>query len=40
MTNAKRWWWRDDAHPDLLASHGNKYGAIARVLYTQDGCVG
>ncbi|HEV8361046.1 MAG TPA: DUF1326 domain-containing protein [Candidatus Thermoplasmatota archaeon] len=40
MTNAKRWWWRDDAHEALLASHQNKYGAVARVKFTQDGCVG
>ncbi|MDH3461321.1 MAG: DUF1326 domain-containing protein [Burkholderiaceae bacterium] len=38
MTNAKRWWWRDDAH--LLASYANKYGALAKVRFTQDGCVG
>lgn len=37
MTNAKRWWWRDD---ELLATYADKYGAIARVEYTQDGCVG
>jgi hypothetical protein len=37
MTNAKRWWWRDD---DLLASYANKYGAVAEVRFTQDGCVG
>ena len=37
MTNAKRWWWRDD---DLLASYADKYGAVATVRFTQDGCVG
>lgn len=37
MTNAKRWWTRDDK---LLASYANKYGAIARVKFTQQGCVG
>ncbi len=37
MTNSKRWWWRDD---DLLASYRNKYGAVAKVKFTQDGCVG
>jgi hypothetical protein len=37
MTNAKRWWWRDG---ELLASYANKYGAIARVRFTEDGCVG
>jgi hypothetical protein len=36
MTNAKRWWWRDE---ELLASYANKYGAIARVRFTQDGCM-
>lgn len=37
MTNTKLWWWRDEP---LLARYANKYGAIARVKYTQDGCVG
>lgn len=37
MTNARRWWWRDD---DLLASYADKYGAVAAVRFTQDGCVG
>ncbi|MFZ5792543.1 MAG: DUF1326 domain-containing protein [Pseudomonadota bacterium] len=37
MTNAKRWWWRDD---ELLASYANKYGAVARVRFTEEGCVG
>lgn len=37
MTNAKRWWWRDR---DLLASYENRYGAVARVRFTQEGCVG
>jgi len=36
MTNAKRWRWRDGA---LLATYENKYGALARVKFTQDGCV-
>jgi hypothetical protein len=36
MTNTKRWWWRDD---ELLASYANKYGAIARVKFTEEGCV-
>lgn len=36
MTNAKRWWWRDD---ELLASYANKYGAISKVRFTQEGCV-
>lgn len=37
MTNAKRWWVRDD---ELLASYTNQYGARSRVRFTQDGCVG
>lgn len=37
MTNGKRWWWRDDP---LLASYANRYGAFARVTFTEDGCVG
>ncbi len=37
MTNAKRWWARDDK---LLASYANKYGAVARVKFTEQGCVG
>lgn len=37
MTNAKRWWWRDE---DLLASYADKYGAVAKVRFTQEGCVG
>ena len=36
MTNARRWWWRDG---ELLANYGNKYGAVAHVRFTQDGCV-
>jgi len=36
MTNAKRWWWRDD---DLLAIYADKYGAVARVRFTKEGCV-
>jgi hypothetical protein len=36
MTNAKRWWWRDD---ELLASYANKYGAVARVHFTEQGCI-
>jgi hypothetical protein len=37
MTNAKRWWFRD---AELLASYANKYGAVARVTFTEEGCVG
>lgn len=37
MTNAKRWWWRDG---DLLASYADRYGAVARVRFTQEGCMG
>jgi hypothetical protein len=36
MTNAKRWWWRDE---ELLADYANRYGAITRVKFTQEGCV-
>lgn len=36
MTNAKRWWWRD---AELLANYANKYGAVARVTFSQDGCI-
>ena len=37
MTDARRWWWRDE---DLLATYTNRYGAVARVKFTQDGCIG
>jgi hypothetical protein len=37
MTNAKRWRWRDD---ELLAAYANKYGAVARVRFSEEGCVG
>lgn len=37
MTNAKRWWWRD---AELLATYADKYGAVAKVKFTQEGCVG
>lgn len=37
MTNAKRWWWRDDV---LLGNYADKYGAAARVKFTEQGCVG
>ena len=37
MTNAKRWWWRDE---DMLASYADKYGAVARVKFSEQGCVG
>ena len=37
MTTAKRWRWRDD---ELLAAYANKYGAVARVRFTDEGCVG
>ncbi len=36
MTNARRWWWRDR---ELLASYTNKYGAVARVTFTEQGCM-
>lgn len=35
-TNARRWWIRDEA---MLASHENKYGAVSRVKFNQDGLV-
>ncbi len=37
MTNARRWHWHDE---DLLANYANKYGAVAHVEFTQEGCVG
>ena len=37
MTNAKRWWWRDE---DMLASYADRYGAVARVKFSEEGCVG
>jgi len=36
-TNAKRWWVRDD---DLLGSYQDKYAAVARVKFSNEGCVG
>jgi hypothetical protein len=36
MTNAKRWWWRD---AELLSSYRDRYGAVARVRFTEQGCV-
>lgn len=36
MTNAKRWWWRDD---ELLATYANTYGAVARVRLSDEGCL-
>jgi hypothetical protein len=33
MTNAKRWWWPD---AELLGSYENKYGAVARVKFTEQ----
>ena len=36
LTNAKRWWWRDDR---LLASYANTYGAVARITCTEEGCI-
>lgn len=35
-TNAKRWWIRDE---DMLANHHDKYGVIAKVRFTEQGCV-
>lgn len=36
MINAKRWRWHD---ADLLASYADKYGAVARVKFTEQGCI-
>jgi hypothetical protein len=36
MTNASHWSIHD---ADLLANYHDKYGAVARVKFTQDGCV-
>jgi hypothetical protein len=36
MTNAKRWWWRDDV---LLGSYLDKYGAHGRVRFDETGLV-
>lgn len=36
MTNASRWWMRD---AELLGSYADKYGAVARVKFTEQGCV-
>jgi hypothetical protein len=36
MTNASRWWIRDE---ELLGNYHDKYGAVARVRFTQEGCV-
>ena len=35
--NAKRWWMRDG---EMVASHGDKYGVVTRVRFTEKGCVG
>jgi len=37
MTNAKTWHWRDE---DFLASYADKYAAVAKVRFTEAGCVG
>ncbi len=37
MTNAKSWRWNDG---ELLANYTNRYGAVARVKFTEQGCVG
>lgn len=36
MTNTRRWHWRD---AELLAAYADKYGAAARVKFTQEGCI-
>lgn len=35
--STRRWRWRDG---DLLGRYANKYGAVARVSFTEEGCVG
>ncbi len=37
MTNTRRWGWRDGR---LSASYENRYGAVARVKFSSEGCVG
>lgn len=37
MTNTRRWRWSDG---ELNASYENRYGAVARVRFTEEGCVG
>lgn len=37
MTNAKRWWWRDRS---INANYDNRYGALARVKFSEQGCIG
>lgn len=36
MTNTRRWWWHDR---ELLANYANRYGAVARVKFTEKGCI-
>jgi hypothetical protein len=36
-TNAKRWWVRDEA---MLGSYTNRYAAVARVTFSEKGCIG
>jgi len=36
-TNTKRWWIRDGA---FRADHVNVYGAVAKVKFTEKGCIG
>jgi len=36
-TNAKSWWVRDE---DMLGNYQNKYAAVARVKFSNEGCVG
>jgi hypothetical protein len=36
MTNARHWQWND---AQLLASYANKYGAVAKVKFTEEGCI-
>lgn len=37
MTNARRWRWRDGR---LSANYENRYGAVASVKFTAQGCIG
>lgn len=37
MTNVRKWHWQDG---DLLASYADKYGAVATVRFTEEGCIG
>jgi hypothetical protein len=36
MTNARRWRWQD---AELSGSYADRYGAVAKVKFTEEGCV-